>query len=85
MKFLKRIKQKLAIKNAIREDQLNKEAKNETKNQIKEKIVKREGFVYEADKYVYNFLQYETIRSLAKNVLMVKLLYIILIKIKVIY
>ena len=85
MKVLKRIKQKLAIKDEICEDQLNKEAKCETKNQIKEKIVKREAFVYEADKYVYNFLQYETIRSLAKNFLMVKLLYIILIKIKVIY
>ena len=33
-----------------------------------EKIVKREDLVYETDRYKYNFQQFETIRSFAKNI-----------------
>ena len=32
------------------------------------KILKREDLVYQRDKYVYNFQQFETIRSFAKTI-----------------
>ena len=47
LKVLKRTEQKLTIKDAILEDRLNEEAKNEIGKILKmEKMVKREDLVY---------------------------------------
>ena len=40
-------------------------------------MIKRVNLVYKIDKYLFNFQQYETIKSFAKNLLLVKLLQII--------
>ena len=37
-------------------------------------MIKRVNLVYKIDKYLFNFQQYETIKSFAKNLLLVKLL-----------
>ena len=60
--------QELKIQDAIVRDQQNEEAKNE-KEKIKEieNIVKRGDLIYETNKYVYSFQQFETIRSFAKK------------------
>ena len=69
LKFLKLVKQKSAIKDIIPEHKSNEEAKNATENNNKtEQKVIRVDLVYKTNKYVYNFQQYETIQSFARNI-----------------
>ena len=74
MKLLILVKQKLLSKDAIPEDQLNEKVK---------KTVNRENLVYEVNSYVNNFQQFETIRSLVKNIREDKIM-LIRIKIKLV-
>ena len=70
LKFIKPDTQQLTVKQLTNpEEQLNKEAKNEIEEiQKMKKILKREDLLYQRDKYVYNFQQFETIRSFAKTI-----------------
>ena len=66
---MKPITQKLRIKDAIPENTLSEEAKNEL-NKIKdiEKTVNREELYYKTNKYAYNFPIFETIRTFIGDV-----------------
>ena len=74
MKLLILVEQKLLSKDAIPKDQLNEKVK---------KTVNRENLVYEVNSYVNNFQQFETIRSLVKNIREDKIM-LIRIKIKLV-
>ena len=70
LKILKPVFKKLIVKDVIPKDQLNEEAIAEI-YRIKEteKMVNKEASIFETSKYAYNFQQFETIRSFAKNIL----------------
>ena len=72
---LKPITQKLTIKDAIPENTLTEEAKNEL-NKIKEieKSVDRENLYYKTNKYTYNFQNFQTISTLVDMFITVQLL-----------
>ena len=72
LKALKPHAQQLTIRDVIREDQLmerREKNKNETEK-IKdiEKMINREDSIFETNKHIFNFQQFETIRSFAKNI-----------------
>ena len=60
-KVLKPNEQKSTIKDAILEGQLNEVAKKQDRKKKRVKKKEKKGLVYETDKYVYNFQQFETI------------------------
>ena len=63
LEVLKPITQKLTIKDAIPENTLSEEAKNEL-HKIKEieKTIDRENLYYKTNKYTYNFQNFRTIK-----------------------
>ena len=69
LEVLKPITQKLTIKDAIPENKLPEEAKNEL-NKIKEieKTVDRENLYYKTNKYTYNFQNFRTISTFGRDI-----------------
>ena len=68
----------------VPQDLLNKESKKGIEEKKAEKMVKRENLIYETNKYVYNFHQFETTKSFDKIFLLIKD-YAMLLEIKLIY
>ena len=48
-------------------------------------MVNRKDLIHETNDYTYNFRKFQTVGSFAKNVLMVKLLYMMQIKNRIVY
>ena len=86
MEVLKPITPKLTIKDAIPENTLSEEAKNEL-NKIKEieKTVNRENLYYKANKYTYNFLNFRTTSTFGRDIYNSTITIKTLIMIKVIF
>ena len=68
----------------VPQDLLNKESKKGIEEKKAEKMVKRENLIYETNKYVYNFHQFETTKSFDKIFSLIKD-YAMLLEIKLIY
>ena len=68
----------------VPQDLLNKESKKGIEEKKAGKMVKRENLIYETNKYVYNFHQFETTKSFDKIFLLIKD-YAMLLEIKLIY